>query len=146
VVDADFKTSGGAEHMRFFRLYVGSTRLAWLLAAAMTLLGTSPARGQRVTSVLRTILSVALEPTNLEAPVRLASETNGSSAAAKGAGIGLLIGALAGVAVGAMIESGNEGGSPEIRKKYKGFGYAVFIPTGAVVGAVAGGIIGARRN
>jgi hypothetical protein len=53
---------------------------------------------------------------------------------------------VAGVAVGAMIESGNQGGSPQIRERYRGYGYAVFVPVGAVVGGVVGGIIGARKH
>ena len=45
-----------------------------------------------------------------------------------------------------LLESGNEGGSPQIRERHNGFGYAVFVPVGAVVVGVVGGIIGARKQ
>ena len=80
------------------------------------------------------------------APTLAQTDAGGGSATLKGAGVGLVIGALAGVAVGAMIESGNKGGAPDVRERYKEFGYAVFVPLGAVVGAVIGGIVGARRG
>ena len=128
-------------------LKAGTSRrqVAWLSVPAMLLLGTVSAEGQHMKPVAARPQRVVAERDG-STGVGIVSQSRTSSATAKGAGIGLLVGALAGVAVGAMVESGNEGGSPETRDRYKGFGYAIFVPVGAIVGAIVGGIIGARMH
>src|SRR5215218_4368867 len=98
--------------------------VACLLVSSMLLLGTARAHAQRPEPVAVRPQRVVTDENHVS-HLRTASRSTGTSATAKGVGIGILVGALAGVAVGAMIESGNEGGSPQIRERYKGFGYAV---------------------
>ena len=112
----------------------------------MAVFAAAPAHGQRAASAAKMAPSVALETWILQPGARITDGGKSSNAMAKGAGIGLLVGTLAGVAVGAMLESSNQGGSPDIREKYRGFGYAVFVPAGAIVGAVVGAVVGARRH
>lgn len=116
------------------------------LAAAVVLLTAPAVHGQRLTSVVQALRPASFESSSVEDRVSISAQTTRSGATAKGAGVGLLAGALAGVAVAAMIEAGNEGGSPAIRENDKGFAYAVFVPTGAVLGVVVGAVIGARRH
>jgi hypothetical protein len=117
---------------------------AWIVIP-MLLLGTARAHAQRPEPVAAQTHRVVMV-SDLQTHARTLSQSATTSATAKGVGIGLLMGALAGVAVGATIESGNEDGSPQTRDRYRGFGYAVFVPLGAVVGGVVGGILGARKH
>ena len=104
-----------------------------------------PAGAQQMAPLTPTALA-AVRGAAIQPAILALDETQHASATLKGVGIGLVAGALVGVAVGAKVESSNKGGSPSVREKYKGFGYAVFIPAGAVFGALVGGLIGATRD
>lgn len=133
--------------MKFVRRRIGIEVYAVCLCAPLLLTGTVARLGAQAMQpprlASRLLAAKRFTPSSTAGRV---TETDRGRSTLKGAGLGLVIGALAGVAVGAMIESGNKGGAPEVRERYKGFGYAVCIPVGAVVGAVIGGIEGATRD
>jgi hypothetical protein len=118
---------------------------AWSVMSGIFVLVASSANAQHAAPMAVTARPAAVAQVRTGV-FSAAGQSSTENSTAKGVGIGLLVGALAGAVVGAVIESGNEGGIPEIRERYRGYAYAVFIPTGAVVGAVMGGIIGARRR
>jgi hypothetical protein len=124
--------------------------------AVLSLLLAKPAIAQRVAPVAVERQATPLSELRSSSPLSRARQApeapeGQGSRAWRGAGIGALVGILAGALVAVVIESDNSR-NPNYPanlprdKSEDGFAYLVFIPTGAVVGGIAGAIIGAARH